>query len=414
MTPLSNSAPPARWSARRQRIASMLAAAPTATMLLLTACSPSSPGGPSPEQCDRLLGHAVETESPRLILVLDRSASRWDSPLEQSSVDAIRTTSETKGAASVLLVEGAGAPPRWLVEDASLNDPSTGRDTAAHRTAVSRAAACLEARVVDRAPAHAGTDLGEAIRAAVERGRTLGVPVSIVIETDGLSNAGPLDLTDRVLEQSVEDTVDDLEERGWVLAAPTEMAMTFSGIARTAEGAIAPPAAEWLRTFYEEVCTRIGADPCAVSSADQGVPDGVHQASPEHEDPSVNLPGITLSREPESSSFEVAGSLLFGGNSAELRTGAETLLAPIAACLSGGGAVRVVGHAARDGASADVDQRLSEQRASAVAELLRSLAPESTITAQGMGSTQPLPPDGTADPRPQDRRVEVFVDRECT
>lgn len=71
--------------------------------------------------------------------------------------------------------------------------------------------------------------------------------------------------------------------------------------------------------------------------------------------------------------------------------------------------VQVIGHTDNTG-SAQFNQGLSEDRADAVASILRQGGvPSSRINAYGVGETQPIATNGTPEGRAQNRRVEIVI-----
>ncbi|EJG0649754.1 OmpA family protein [Vibrio parahaemolyticus] len=104
-----------------------------------------------------------------------------------------------------------------------------------------------------------------------------------------------------------------------------------------------------------------------------------------------------------------AGSL-FGFDSSTLNYNAE--LEALAEQLTQypDDAVRIVGHT--DSAGSDsYNQRLSEQRAEAVADYLKRMGiAESRLKVEGKGESQPVASNDTAEGRAQNRRVQVLFD----
>lgn len=72
--------------------------------------------------------------------------------------------------------------------------------------------------------------------------------------------------------------------------------------------------------------------------------------------------------------------------------------------------VQVQGHTSTDGEEAH-NQELSERRAAAVAEYLRTHGVGIEITSQGYGETYPVCREETPECAEQNRRVEFFVDQ---
>jgi outer membrane protein OmpA-like peptidoglycan-associated protein len=74
-----------------------------------------------------------------------------------------------------------------------------------------------------------------------------------------------------------------------------------------------------------------------------------------------------------------------------------------------GGEILVVGHTDRVG-SVEANDKLSQQRADAIAALLRSAGlPAELVTAVGRGERQPLVPTPDEVAEPRNRRAEIII-----
>ena len=106
--------------------------------------------------------------------------------------------------------------------------------------------------------------------------------------------------------------------------------------------------------------------------------------------------------------------VLFDTGKFTLRPLARENLAKVAGIISGhpGLMLDVEGHTDNVG-SEDYNQRLSEQRGSAVRDyLMQAGMPASSVTTRGFGETQPLASNDTASGRQQNRRVELVISGE--
>ena len=103
--------------------------------------------------------------------------------------------------------------------------------------------------------------------------------------------------------------------------------------------------------------------------------------------------------------------VLFDTGKYSLQAAAREKLSNVAGIIAGhpGLTLQVEGHTDSVG-SDDSNQRLSEQRGSAVRDylMLRGM-PSASVTSKGMGETQPLVSNDTASGRQQNRRVEIVV-----
>ena len=107
--------------------------------------------------------------------------------------------------------------------------------------------------------------------------------------------------------------------------------------------------------------------------------------------------------------IRISETVLFDGDSAQLQPEAAQLIGTIADQLrqSGPARVSVRGHAADVGPGDGI--ALSQKRAEAVAEVLRTYLTDAPITveATGLGETQPVVPNDSEQNRSQNRRVEI-------
>lgn len=128
--------------------------------------------------------------------------------------------------------------------------------------------------------------------------------------------------------------------------------------------------------------------------------------------------GIGFGETGELSVYTLDETVLFEFGSAALTPAASNTLDTVAAAISQqgvtGSTVQVIGHTDSIG-SAQSNLELSERRAQAVSADLGGRLPDATLTAFGLGETNPKAPnanpDGTDNPagRSQNRRVEIFV-----
>jgi outer membrane protein OmpA-like peptidoglycan-associated protein len=108
----------------------------------------------------------------------------------------------------------------------------------------------------------------------------------------------------------------------------------------------------------------------------------------------------------------LSGSVLFASGKAELLPAAQAKLNEVATALTNqdpDAKIVIEGHTDSRG-SADLNQRLSQQRAEAVRNYLvsRGIASE-RVTAMGLGSAQSIADNASAEGRANNRRVEIVV-----
>lgn len=110
--------------------------------------------------------------------------------------------------------------------------------------------------------------------------------------------------------------------------------------------------------------------------------------------------------------LEVRGEVKFGTGSAAIAAEGQQTLAQLAAEINEFNtetvAIRVIGHTSKTG-SAALNQRLSQQRAEAVVQYLKSQSVNHNILAEGKGFSEPLSGMSASDPRNQ--RTEIRLVR---
>ena len=120
-------------------------------------------------------------------------------------------------------------------------------------------------------------------------------------------------------------------------------------------------------------------------------------------------PGIDLDREGDVVTIRVAGVQAFDPNSVVLKPGMKSNLVPLAEIMAeyDRTQIQIMGHTDDSGAD-DYNQKLSEQRASALAvTLVESGVAPRRIAIIGFGETQPLQPNTNKANRSQNRRLEL-------
>jgi outer membrane protein OmpA-like peptidoglycan-associated protein len=96
----------------------------------------------------------------------------------------------------------------------------------------------------------------------------------------------------------------------------------------------------------------------------------------------------------------------FAFDKAELTSDHRGILIDVAGKLSGKENLEIVGHTDSKGSKA-YNQKLSERRAQAVADFLRTFGVKNSMSVSGMGETQPVADNATEAGRAQNRRVEI-------
>lgn len=376
------------------------------TAFSLAACSSGADDHPGIDPaCAEMHDYAVPPGAQSIVAVFDPSESMrdgsWISPAFSSLVaDAAGVYSTL----SVLWVGGAGETPAWAINNLPLNDESFEFDTKHYNEAVERASSCVASMIGAPASTQPGTDLGTALQVASDRLAEAEGPKRLIVVSDGLSNAGPIDLTGVIATTAVDTVLSRLDAEGYRpnFAAA---AVSFTGLGVTSGSVIDGATVTWLRNYWVAVCERAGAATCDTPIADQGASaEGTQPRAGAPEDPDLELPAVSF----ELSDAEVPFEL----DSASIPAAADEQLSQIAACLQGGSTLTVIGHADSTGADPAHNQSLSEGRAQAVAARILELAgnPAVTVTAFGVGSNEPKSATGD---QPEDRRVEISLTGVC-
>ena len=121
--------------------------------------------------------------------------------------------------------------------------------------------------------------------------------------------------------------------------------------------------------------------------------------------------GITVDRVGDQLQLTMPSNVTFAVNSATIQPGFYGPLNDVAATLIEfpSTAVDIIGHASSDGAD-DYNMTLSQQRAAAVRSYLINQGTQAVrINAIGMGETQPIADNATAEGRAANRRVEIIL-----
>ncbi|GGN97743.1 OmpA family protein [Saccharibacillus kuerlensis] len=121
---------------------------------------------------------------------------------------------------------------------------------------------------------------------------------------------------------------------------------------------------------------------------------------------------ITLGQGNEPVKLEIADTLLFDYDKAELKPEAAEMLDEVVKALADlkGASIEIQGHT-DDRGSEEYNQELSNKRAQAVLEYLETAdLPNVTFQAVGYGKTQPVESNDTEAGRSRNRRVDLVID----
>lgn len=372
----------------------------------LAACSTTSVDATqTAAACAEMQSYHVPSGSQSVVALFDASGSMrdgsWVSPAFSS---VIQQAAGVYSTLSVLWVGGDGETPVWAIDNLPLNNEKYEFGTKHYDEQVERVSSCVASMIGNPATSAPGTDLGTAIQVGADRLAESSGPKRLIVMSDGLSNAGPIDLTGVIATTAVDTLVAALDTTGYAPGL-TGVDVTFAGLGVTAGTVTDGPTVTWLKNYYTAVCERGGAASCDAPVVDQGAStDGAAPRTDAPEDPDLALPAIQ---------FEFGNSeVRFEPDSAVITVSADAALGRAAACLRDGSTLTVIGHSAYvDGTAGE--QILSEERARAVANRILELAghPVVTVTAFGVGSTEPKSPSGH---EPEDRRVDVALTGVCS
>jgi len=371
----------------------------------LAACSTSSN---DPEQsaaaCAEIQSYQVPSGSQSVVALFDASGSmRNGSWISSTFGSLVQQAAGVYSTLSVLWVGGEGETPVWAIDNLPLNNEKYEFGTKHYNEQVERASACVASLIGNPPTTAPGTDLGTSIQVGADRLAESSGPKRLIIVSDGLSNAGPIDLTGVIATTGVDALVAKLDTTGY---APdlTGVDVTFAGLGVTSGAVMDGPSVTWLKNYYTAVCERGGAASCETPVIDQGATsDGTAARTDAPEDPDLGLPAIQF----EFDSSEVR----FEPDSAVITASADAALGQAAACLRDGSTLTVIGHSAYVGNPAG-EQAMSDERARAVANRIMELAhnPIVTVNAFGVGATEPKSATGQ---EPADRRVDVSLTGVC-
>ena len=136
-----------------------------------------------------------------------------------------------------------------------------------------------------------------------------------------------------------------------------------------------------------------------------------HQMDQQAKSLDDDLEGATVSRVGEGIVVTFENGILFGFDSSTLRSQAQANLRELAENLNRyeNTDVLIIGHTDATGSDA-YNQTLSEERAMSAAQYLQQLGVQSArISTRGMGETDPVASNDTAEGQQLNRRVEVVI-----
>ena len=241
-------------------------------------------------------------------------------------------------------------------------------------------------RLLDREAADGPFDLLSLMAMAV---RVSSVPGTLIVVSSGLSTAGGFDLRQVGWYASSATVAAQLKHEG-LLPVLTGWHVLFSGLGDTAgnQPALPLPQRSELADYIIAICRAAGAAWCATDDVTRPAP-LAHSTFPV---PVVPVPAVTAVKGPHHWTGEnIPADMLFGLNSSQLMSGADSILRPLAArAISGHLQVSITGFASPESGSSAYNQALSLERARSVEARMITLgvSPGQIIQVTG---------DGTAD-----------------
>lgn len=360
---------------------------------------PESDGVPS--ACERVFAGELAGTGEHVVVLTDATASAGRITLDEEANQVISSAAESVGTLSVLVIDGEGVPPTWILRDAPLNDPGLAPDTGAFQRIVQMMPGCVESVMRTAAPVGEGSDILGAMQLA---GLTLTGTGTLIVATDGLANSGLLSFEKQPYPAEPANIAEALSGMSQLpQLSGVDVHMT---VGQVAGAPLNQAVLAWMTEVYSEICDSAGASSCSVRPA-IAVDSEIRSGLPN--DPMVPLPTLAAPTVlGEACVFTISSDIVFGEGSAALDASADLIFSEFIAKVGGAGVeVSVQGHASSTGDAAFNDQ-LSADRSDAVLERLVALGfPRDSLSSQGFGSR--LPKDPSAPEDPVNRRVELVV-----
>ncbi|WP_224401694.1 OmpA family protein [Pseudonocardia sp. ICBG1034] len=353
---------------------------------VLTGCGtagthPAATPGADAEDCARIRAVPPPDGAPRTALIVDATAS-GQPPVPTGAVrTGLREAAGEGGVLDVIAVDGTGAAPRTVLRGLAL-DPAPGVQSDQADRARALVPDCVWQLVTgpEAAPTAPGSDLIGALNEAARSG-----PVRLLVISDGVATAGPLDLGAAGLDADPGQVADQLA-RGLLTDGLDGVAVIWSGIGGTADPLPEPVRAN-LERIWSESLLRAGVpagrlvidrEPLPEATAATGLPADM-----------VPVPATATVTMGSTRTVTVPDAVLFAPGSAALLDSADRVLAPVVEAMTAGARVTVTGHSADFGDTA-YQAGISSRRAGAVADRMVALGvAREDVRARGVGSTDP-------------------------
>jgi outer membrane protein OmpA-like peptidoglycan-associated protein len=368
-------------------------------------------------------GTAAQSDT---VIMIDISASFWPKTgqtvqqpdgLAQLVASEVETAFGNPGTrlVSLGLFDGSSTTIDWKLANEAL-PPATG-DSQEIKGEAQAASQCLSSMVASAgrtAPQLPGTDVMAALAAAGQQLQgTPGVRDHVVLITDGLSNAGCLNLSKVISQgQSASSVLASCPEHA-DLAALRGVGLRLFGVGlQAASPPLTTAEQSWVVNYWRNLCSALGVASTASCVASAQADDARSSEVSRPGDPSIAFPAIQSGV----TSVQVPADLLFAFNSATLSVGGQAYLDILLAQLKGQGRsiTKVIGHTDAAGTQA-YNLGLSQRRADAVQAYLARRG-FSGVPAVGVGEADPAcSPQYTSAGAPiescmaKDRRVQILL-----
>jgi OmpA-OmpF porin, OOP family len=358
------------------------------------------------------------------VILLDRTRSARGMPGSGGEFNdytvtidgAMRDAVDAGHTVSIAAFDGSAATMRWAGSVTAFRGDSTRRQfhVRGHQECLGE---ILRAAAVS-SPETAGSDVLGALQAAARQIDPDPAPGSLVIiATDGLANVGCASVHRAAIADpgQIGQIVDDCRAAG-AIPDLRNVKVQMIGLGQPGPGhpILNTEQQSWLRDLWAALCAQTQAS-CNIDGRLIGSrmpPAALPPVAPD--DPVPEFPDLRVRPVGRAVVIELPDSLLFRFDSAQLLT-----VAPIARVVNEirqlkAIDVKVEGHTDSRG-EADYNLRLSQQRAEAVADVLRAQGIAiSAVTGLGESRLQSQPefrPDGTPDLRAMasNRRVQIIV-----
>ncbi|MEV6298731.1 OmpA family protein [Actinoplanes sp. NPDC051861] len=366
--------------------------------------------------CERMDDHDRERPGGVTVLLADVSASvrggAGGPDYSAALVPQVEAAVERGDTVYVGSFDGSSSTVSWTAErKLTHSDAKREKPQRYDRDAFKRCLGESVRAAVTASPGTGGTDLLGALDTAAQAARRTGAePRTVVLATDGLSTAGCFNLTggDAGKDSWITTLVSACSKRtGWPRdLAGARMLMVGVGQASASQATLSSGNVRFLRSLWQRACETAKATACDVSALPVARTDDDGEANLP-EDPDVAF--APDAGPPPPDVYPVSTSLLFETDSSVVLPAGRRELTTLAEKIVDGGAasVKVVGYADIRDTEAH-NQRLSERRAAAVAEVLEQ-AGVAGVVSEGRGEKDAGCPTESCMHR--DRRVEIVVTR---